>query len=157
MNRSYHRIGLYLAGGGLLLTWLQLPEGVLGVLTIIAMIVVFAYVDTLLRRHPAPPINHPKVVSMGAFRARQSSRSAGAMGPRERKVLRPVYNSIYYGDVDSLLQILRAEGLNPMMVTNNSSGAKNGPLYMIMLPDREIRRAKPLIDVYVVQTAKTPS
>ncbi len=157
MNAPLQRIGLYLVGGGLLLTWLQPPDGVVGTLLIIAIIVVFAYVDAMLLRRAASSTGHPKVISMGAFRARQNSRSSTGAGTRERRVLRPVYNSAYHSDVDSLLRILRAEGLNPMMVTHNRSGARNGPLYMIMLPEKEIRRAKPIIDMYVVQSAKTPS
>ena len=94
---------------------------------------------------------------MGAFRAQNQAGKGFVASVRERKVLRPAYSSAYYSDVDALLEILRAEGMNPMMVTQNRSGSRSSSLYMIMLSEKELRRAKHLIDLYVVQSAKTPS
>ena len=157
MGASLHRIGIYVVGGGLALTWLEPPEGIIRHLLVIGLILAMAYLDSfLLQQNKAQP-GDPKVVSLRAFRAKRQNRPGGGGSGRERCVLRPVYNSSFYSDVDALLRILRTEGLHPLMVTHSRGGAKSTPLYMIMLPDKDVGRAKPLIDMYLVQSAKTPS
>lgn len=157
MNASFQRIALYLTGGGLLLVWLDPPAGIMQYILIAGLILAFAYLDSFIARRSRVAGNNPKVISMGAFRARQKHRAGTAAAGRERRVLRPAYSSAYHSEVDALLQILRSDGLNPMMVTQNRSGAMASPVYMIMLPEKELRQAKPLIDLYVVQSAKAPS
>ena len=157
MSASFHKISLYLVSGGLLLTWIDPPAGITGYVLIVGLILGFAYLDIFLSRRSSGKSNDPKVVSMGEFRARQHQGGGFTGGNRERRVLIPAYSSAYLSDVDALMQILRSEGMNPMMVTQNRSGSKSAPHYMIMLPEKEHRQAKPLIDLYLVQTAKTPS
>jgi hypothetical protein len=98
-----------------------------------------------------------KVVSLGAFKAKQKSRTEGSGVGRERRGLRPVYSSVFRSDVESLLEVLRAEGMNPMMVTQNRGGAKNLPFYMVMLQEKDAAQAKPIIDLYAIPSAKKPS
>lgn len=129
----------------------------MGYALIVVLILCFAYLEVYLSRRHRRTSNDPKVVSMGAYRAKNQGGESFAGGSRERKVLRPAYSSAYHSDVDALLQILRGEGMNPMMVTQGRSGSQSSPVYMIMLSERELRRAKPLIDLYVVQSAKSPS
>lgn len=157
MSAPFHKIGMYLICGGLLLTWIDPPAGFTGYVLIVGLILCFAYLDILLAKRNRQTGNDPKVVSMGAFRAQNQRSSGPSPGGRERRVLRPAYTSAYYAEVDALLQILRGEGLNPMMVTQNRSGSRSSPIYMIMLSEKELRRAKPMIDLYVMQSAKTPS
>lgn len=156
MNAPGNRITAYLLGGGLLLTWLNPPEGLVGYLIVGALIIAFAYLDALLAGRSGRA-GGDKVVSLKAFKARQKTRAEGGTGGRERRVLRPVYSSTFRGDVESLLQVLRAEGMNPMMVTQNRGGAKNSPFYMVMLPEKDVARAKPLIDLYTMPSARRPS
>lgn len=143
--------------GGLLLTWIDPPAGLMGYVLIVGMILCFAYLEIYLSRRHRRGSNDPKVVSMSAYRAKNQRGEGFTGGSRERKMLRPAYSSAYYSDVDALLQILRDEGMNPMMVTQGRSGSQSSPEYMIMLSEKELRRAKPLIDLYVVQSAKSPS
>lgn len=156
MSASFHKICVYLICGGLLLTWIDPPAGFTGYVLIVGMILAFAYLDIYFSRRYRQTSNDPKIVSMGAYRAKHS-RGGGMPAGRERQVLRPAYSTAYHSDVDALLQILRSEGMNPMMVTQNRGGARSSPLFIVMLPERELRRAKPLIDLYVIQSAKAPS
>jgi hypothetical protein len=156
MNAPWNRIFFYLLGGGLLLTWLAPPEGLFRLLFIAGLILAFAYLDALLSRR-ASSSTGGKVVSLGAFKAKQKSRTEGSGIGRERRGLRPVYSSVFRSDVESLLEVLRAEGMNPMMVTQNRGGAKNLPFYMVMLQEKDAAQAKPIIDLYAIPSAKKPS
>ena len=155
MNAPWSRIFAYPVGGGLFLTWFEPPDGALRFFLIGGMIIAFGYLDGILTRRAASS-NGGRVVSLRAFRARQKKRS-GSAGARERRILRPVFSSAYHGEVETLLQLLRAEGMSPMMVTQNRKETRDSPFYMVMLPESEIERARPLINRYAAETAKRPS
>ena len=156
MNAPWNRTFAYLFGGGLVLTWLEPTDGAFRVLAIGGLIVAMAYLDGFLG-HGASAPGDGRVVSLKAYRARRKARAENGTASRGRRILRPVFSSAYHRDVETLLQVLRAEGMNPMMVTQNRSGSKNAHFYLVMLPEGEVERAKPLIALYGADSAKKPS
>ena len=155
MNSPWSRICAYLVGGGLFLTWVEPPYGAFRLALIGVLIVAFGYLDGFLNRRSVPS-DAGRVVSMQAFRAGRK-KGTGNAGNRERRMLRPVFSSAYHGEVETLLRMLRAEGLRPMMVTQNRKESPDSPFYMVMLPDDELERALPLINRYEAEAAKRPS
>lgn len=155
-SAPFGRIVAYLLGGGLFLTWLDPSEGVFKYLVVLALIVAFAYLEAqIARRRPAAE-DDGRVVSFKTFRARQKRRGEIGAGGRERRVFRPVYTSASLADADGLLRILRAEGLNPMMVTQ-SRGGGNAASYVVMLSDGELAKGKPIVDLHSARPARKPS
>jgi hypothetical protein len=71
--------------------------------------------------------------------------------------LQHVFSSRFQPDVDELLGLLRAEGLNPIMISQASRRGEPGHLYEVRLPEREVARARPLVQFFLLKTAKTPS
>jgi len=149
------RVVVYLAGGGLLMTWIDPPHGLIRYGLLLALILGFAYVDHLLRRRRLSLAQRTNVVSLGQYRKQKQRRHGGETG-RERRVLRPVYHSVHFTEVDGLLAMLRAEGLHPMMVTH-SREEPNRVQYEVRLPDAEIEAAQPLIERYLMKSAQPPS
>ncbi len=139
------------------MTWLEPSEGIFRHLVVLALIVAFAYLEAQIAKRRRVPTDDPKVVSFKAFRARQKRRSEIGPSGRDRRVFRPVYTSGSLSDADGLLQIMRAEGLNPMMVTQSRGGGGNAASYVVMLPDGEVAKAKPIIDLHGVRSARKPS
>ncbi len=149
------RVVAYLAGGGLLLTWIDPGHGILRYALLLLLILGAACVEHLLQRRRTARADPRNVVSLSAFRRQQQRRHGGHPG-RERRVLKPVYHLAYFGEVNELLGILRAEGLNPVMVTQNQ-GERSAPTYEIRLPENELQPGRPLIESYQLQSAQHPS
>lgn len=149
------RILVYLAGGGLLLTWIDPPGGLMRYGLLLVLILAFAVVDHLLQRKRAALAHRHNVVSLGAYRRQKQRRSGGTPG-RERRVLKPVFHSAHFAEVDALLGVLRGEGLHPVMVTQNQE-EPNRAAYEIRLPEGELKPAQPLIEQYLLRSAQHPS
>jgi hypothetical protein len=154
--RLWLRIALYVGGGGLIITWINPPAGVAQYALILALIVGAAYLDTWLFRPRAPRSGH-NVVSLASLRQSRNRRQTSASLVRERRVLQTVYSSAYQGEVDELLGLLRAEGLSPIMVSQNARRGDAGHVYEVRLPEKEVPKAKPLIQFFLLKSAKTPS
>ena len=71
--------------------------------------------------------------------------------------MQAVYSSAYQQDVEELLALLRAEGLNPMMISHGVSRGRTESVYEVRLPPGEVAIARPLIQFFQVKSAKTPS
>ncbi|HKI96841.1 MAG TPA: hypothetical protein VKB51_00070 [bacterium] len=150
------RIALYVGGGGLIITWINPPAGLIQYALIGLLIVGAAYLDAWLFR-PDSARSKPNVVSLASLRrSRNRQQHGGGLG-RERRVLQTVYSSAYQGEVDELLGLLRSEGLNPMMVSQSARRGEAGHVYEVRLPDKEVPKARPLIQFFLLKSAKTPS
>lgn len=155
--RLLARFIVYLGGGGLILNWLDPPQGIGLHLLILALVVGFAYLDRWLFRVGSPPIDQGNVVSLNAARQSRKLRQGQGGAARERKIFQTVYTSGLRSEVDTLLSLLRAEGLNPMMVSQQTAKGEGEAVYEVRLPEKELARAKPLIQFFLVKSAKTPS
>ena len=151
------RIIIYLGGGGLILNWVEPPQGVGLHLLILALIVGFAYLDRWLFRMGSAPIDHCNVVSLNAARQSRKLRQGQGGNVRERKIFQTVYTSGLYQEVETLLSLLRAEGLNPMMVSRQAAKGEGEAVYEVRLPEKELAKAGPLIQFFLVKSAKNPS
>ncbi len=157
MERPGLRIAIYLVGGGLLLSWVAPQGGLTRVVAILALIVLCAYLDAFFFGRRKRDLSSDKVVSLGSFRAQRNRRPNQPDGGRERRVLQPVFNSSYLGEAESLTQILRAEGVRPLMVTQSPIGEKGSPHFKVMVPEAELGRAKPIVDLFLARSTKKPS
>jgi hypothetical protein len=151
------RIALYIGGGGLIFTWIDPPAGFTRYVLILVLIVAAAYLDLWLFRPRAGRSSERNVVSLAALRQSRNRRQVGGGLGRERRVLQTVYRTPLHAEVDELLALLRSEGLNPMMVSQSVRREGNGHLYEVRLPEKEVPRAKPVIQFFQLKTAKTPS
>ncbi len=60
--------------------------------------------------------------------------------------------------MDELLHLLRAEGLRPMMVSHRTGeGAGQGHQYDVRLPEGEANKARPVVQFFLLKSAKQPS
>ena len=151
------RFIVYLGGGGLILIWVQPPQGIGQHLLVLALVVGFAYLDRWLFRMGTGHIDHGNVVSLNAVRQSRNLRQGQGGAVRERKIFQTVYTSGLYQDVDTLLSLLRAEGLNPMMISQQTAKGEGDAVYEVRLPEKELARARPLIQFFLVRSAKNPS
>jgi len=154
MKLSY-RMGLYLLGGGALITWFNPTQGFLVFVLVIAVIIGSAYLDAYLRQARRAGLD-PKIVSLREWRSQHGRRAATPAGGRERRALRTVYTTALHADVEALLHMLRAEGMNPMMVSGPPDREQGDTLYQVRLPSQEVEPAKPLIRLFQMKYAKTP-
>ena len=151
------RAFIYLGGGGLIILWIDPPRGLGQHLVILALIVGAAYLDHWLVRHRPSSRRGGNVVSMHEVRHSRHRRQGPGAVERERRVPQTVFTSRLRQEVDDLLTLLRSEGMNPMMVSQQSAQGDNGAIYQVRLPEHELAKAKPLIQFFLVKTAKTPS
>lgn len=154
--RLWLRIALYVGGGGLIITWLDPPAGLAQVALILLLIVAASYVDAWLFR-PHAPRGGQNVVSLASLRQSRSRRASVAGLGRERRVLQTVFSSGFQPEVDELLGLLRSEGLNPIMISQASLHAEAGHEYEVRLPEREVPKARPLVQFFLLRSARTPS
>lgn len=157
MERSGLRIAIYLLGGGLFLSWFAPEGGITGVVVILALIVLCAYFDAFFFGRHKRPATSDKVVSLGDYKAQRKRRPGQADGGRERRALQPVFHSSHQSEAEELTQILRAGGVRPLMVTQSPGGEKGSPPFKVMVPEAELGRAKPIVDLYLAQPTKKPS
>ena len=151
------RFIVYLGGGGLILIWVEPPRGVGMHLLILALVVGFAYLDRWLFRIGAAPSDEGNVVSLNAARQSRNQRQGQGGAVRERKIFQTVYTSGLYHEVETLLSLLRAEGFNPMMISQRTAKGESEAVYQVRLPEKELARARPLIQFFLVKSAKHPS
>jgi len=147
------RFLLYVVGGALLMTLVDLPGGWVRLLAVLALIVAAAYLDHWITSAPRPGRAAPdNLVSLKAWR----QRPAAGPAPRERRAPQPVYATPLQAEAESLLQVLRAEGLRPVMVMQNRQGGGD-VIYEIRVGTAELKRARPLVDLFVAQSVRAPS
>lgn len=151
------RIAFYVGGGGLIVTLVDPPSG-LGQYALIGLLIVAAaYIDAWLLRPRTPQGKDRNVVSLSAIRHSRNRRQTGGGLGRERRVLQTVHSSGYRNEAEELLGLLRTEGFNPMMISQSAREAGGGHLYEVRLPEKEMTRARPLIQFFLLKSAKTPS
>lgn len=151
------RIALYIGGGGLIITWIDPPAGLVQYLLIGVLILGAAYLDTLLFRPRTRRREESNIVSLATLRQSRKQRQAAGGQGRERRVLQTVYSTALRSEVDELLGLLRSEGLNPMMVSQAARREGNGHVYDVRLPEKEVPRARPLIQFFLLKSARSPS
>ena len=148
------RLIAYLFAGALALTWLDLPEGFTRYAAVIGLILVSAYVDTSIRgrkQRQAPPGN---VVSLLGYR-KAAGRQSGSAALRERRGMRRVFASPEHSEADELAQLLRTEGMKPIVVTSKPAGTREPTQFEIRLATQEAERAKPLVNWFKVRLGKS--
>lgn len=155
--KPWLRITIYTGGGGLLATLVDPPSGFAQFALVLLVIVGAAYMDHWLTRKRPPKWVGENVISMDSARQSRSKRHGSQTAMREKRVFQPVYSSAFHPEVQELLDLLRAEGLNPMMVSQRPSKGESSPIYEVRLPAKEVSKAKPLIQFFQVKSAKTPS
>lgn len=141
----------------MILIWVNPPQGIGMHLLILALVVGFAYLDRWLFRANTAPTGQGNVVSLSAVRKSRNLRQGQGGSVRERKIFQTVYTSGLFHEVDTLLSLLRSEGLNPMMVSQKTAKGEGEAVYEVRLPEKELARAKPLIQFFLVRSAKNPS
>jgi hypothetical protein len=150
------RLGGYVVGGGTLLAWANLPVGPARWVAILLYIVAAAYLDNLLTsrlgaRTRRGAVDSSGVVKLDAFRAKRRGAGAHGHGRPERRPPRPLFDTPQQSEAEGLLAVLRAKGLNPIMVTGKTAGADSPVLYEVRLPEPELVRAKSLISQYIAR------
>lgn len=140
-----------------MLVWIDPPGGFAQYALILLLIVGSAYVDLWFFSQRKTKWPGKNVVSLEKARQSRNRRQNPSAGNRERRILHTVYSSGFHPEVDELLNLLRAEGLNPIMVSAGSSQSEAGPVYEVRLSEKEAVKAKPLIQFFLVKSAKTPS
>jgi len=149
------RLLLYLFSGALLIMWIAPPEGLSRYALIIALIIVGAYIDAwTLGRHAEP--DRTNVVSLLGYRKhhRQASSSLQA---RERRTMTPVFASHSQIEADELAQLLRGEGLRPVLVTAHTSDRPHRIRFEIRLAHHEAERAQALVKWFRLKAEKHPN
>jgi len=91
------------------------------------------------------------VVKLDAFRAKRRRPGSPSHGRPERRPPRPLYHTPQQSEAEGLLAMLRAKGLNPIMVTRKSAGADSPVMYEVRLPEPELARGKSLISQYIAR------
>lgn len=155
--KPWVRIAMYIGGGGLLATLADPPGGFAQFALVLLVIVGGAYTDRWLSRKRPPKWMGGNVISMDSVRQSHRKRHVGQAAVREKRVFQPVYSSAFHQDVQELLDLLRSEGLNPMMVSQRPSRGESSPIYEVCLPAKEVAKAKSLVQFFQVKSAKTPS
>jgi hypothetical protein len=143
------RLAFYVAGGGLLLAWINPPPGLLEYALLLATIVAAAYLDEGLTQSPRSRGQPSGVVRMGGFRSRRNRRPGPARGKGDRPPLRPLYSTSRQTEVEGLLAVLRAKGLNPIMVTQKRAGGEAALSYEVRLPENELKWGQPILLQFV--------
>lgn len=151
------RIIAYLGGGGMVVIWANPAPGLAQHLLILALIVGFAYLDRWMFKHSPSGAEQRNVVSLKSVRQTRSRRHGAGGAGREKRVFQTVFSSPTRHEVDHLLSLLRGEDLNPMMVSQKTTRGDSGTVYEVRLPEKEMVRAKPLIQFFLVKTAKSTS
>ena len=154
MKRS-HRFIIYIVGGGVLISWVLPPSGLLTLMLVLGWIFASAYLDAWLFAPVAPTADSPEA-SLSVLKAGNSQSRSFAKGARPRLTWVMVYGTHDRQDVEALLKILRAEGLNPIMLTERQDVSSDF-LYGIRLPEKEVPRASPLVEMFQLRTFKKPS
>ena len=155
--KPWLRIAMYIGGGGLLATLADPPGGFAQFALVLLVIVGAAYMDHWLTRKRPQKWMGDNVISMDSVRQSRSKRHGSQTAVREKRVFQPVYSSAFHPEVQELLELLRTEGLNPMMVSQRLSRGDSSPVYEVRLPAKEVSKAKPLIQFFQLKSAKTPS
>ena len=151
------RIGIYLTGGGLALAALDPPEGLARLGAILVVTVAMAYLDRLLMGRESrrggtvlSPVSPGQAASQG-HRFERKRRS-------ERPASRSVFTSQDPGEAEVLLGMLRSQGMHPMLVSRTPLAESSGDIrYDVCLPEKEMTRAKPVLDFFLMQSARNPS
>jgi hypothetical protein len=155
--KPWFRIAMYIGGGGLLVTLADPPGGFAQFALVLLVIVGAAYTDHWLTRKRPQNWMGGNVISMDSVRQSRRKRHASQAAVREKRVFQPVYSSAFHQEVQELLDLLRSEGLNPVMVSQRPSRGESSPIYEVRLPAKEVSKAKPLVQFFQVKSAKTPS
>jgi hypothetical protein len=155
--RLWLRIALYIGGGGLIITAIDPPGGFTKYGLILLLILAAAYLDRWLSRPHAPGWSGRNVILLSSPRQSRGKRAGPSPLGRERRLPQTVFRSGYQQEVDELLLMLRAEGFRPIMVSHQTPRAENGSSFEIRLPEKEVPKARPLIQFFLVKSAKAPS
>jgi hypothetical protein len=129
------------------LAWANLPAGPGRWVAILLYIVAAAYLDTLLLRplglrSGRGAAHGGGVVKLDAYRAGRRRGGPHGHGRPERRPPRPLFNTPQQSAAEELLAVLRAKGLNPIMVTRKTAGADSPVMYEVRLPEPELVRAE---------------
>ncbi|MBI4083400.1 MAG: hypothetical protein HY423_12405 [Candidatus Lambdaproteobacteria bacterium] len=153
------RMALYVGGGAAILTWIAPPDGLPKVGLILGLIVASAYLDRVLTRRARKGVSAGGVVSLGTFRNQREQKGGAAAETRGRRIPRLVFSTRYQSDAETLREMLRGAGLNPVLVMQNRGGAAGtaAPVYEIRVVEAELKQARPLIDQFLARSLKKPS
>jgi hypothetical protein len=151
------RLLIFLVSGALLVMWIAPPEGLYRYALIVALIIVAAYVDAWSRGGRKAKPHRANVVSLLGYRKHHARPHAGPPGARERRAMTPVFSSHIQVEADELGQLLRGEGLRPVLVTAQSSDRSHRIRYEIRLTHPEAERAQALVKWFKLQAGKHPN
>ena len=145
---------VYLVSGSLLAMWIAPPQGIIRYGMIILMIVAAAYIDSWLRGWLKSGASPSNVVSLFGHQQERKKPSSPRASSRERSGMKLVFASQALSEADELLHLLRNEGLHAVLVTRNATGKQATLQFEIRLPQREAKRAQPLVELFKLRAAK---
>ncbi len=151
------RIAGHLITGGLILTLIDPPDGIIKYGLIFAIIAGSAYLDRWLLQPRPAKLKGGNVVSLSSYRQSKERNTTSSPSFRERRSFEQIFTSGFHEDIDELLALLRSEGLNPMMVSKSHSNGDSEPVYQIHLPSHEISKARPILKFFQLKTNKKQS
>lgn len=151
------RLAIYLVSGALLVMWVAPPEGLYRYALIVALIIVAAYLDAWSRGGRKSKPDRSNVVSLLGYRKHHPRPHPGPAGARERRTMSPVFASYHQAESDELMQLLRGEGLRPVLVTAHAPDRSNRIRYEIRLAHHEAERAQALVKWFKLRAGKHPN
>jgi hypothetical protein len=151
------RLLIYLVSGALLVMWIAPPEGLYRYGLIVALIIVAAYVDTWTRARRSTKPDRSNVVSLLGYRKHHHRQTPAQQALRERRSMTPVFASHSQAEAEELAQLLRGEGLRPVLVTAQSSDRPHRIRFEIRLAQPESERAQALVKWFKLRAGKHPN
>ena len=143
----------YLVAGALLAMWIDPPPGIMRYGLIVAIIVGAAFLDAQFRGRRRGGAVSAKVVSLFGRRsgAAQSSKQSGT---RESRGMQLVFASPARSEADELLELLRGEGMRPVLASQNPMDRERSLQFEIRLPRAEAQRAQSTIELFKLRSTK---
>ena len=141
--------------GGLVLTLVDPPNGIIKYGLIFAIIAGGAYLDRWLLQPRPSRLKGANVVSMQNYQQSRNQRLGTHGHFRERRAFEQVFTTNLHDEIQELLELLRSDGLNPMMVSESRTNGES--VYQLHLPTQELAKARPILKFFHVKTAKNHS
>ncbi|MDH5751969.1 MAG: DUF2007 domain-containing protein [Deltaproteobacteria bacterium] len=142
------RIWLYLLTGGLFLSWLSPPRGIMEVLFSLVVILAAGYAETLFSRIKPLNVAGSRVVSLDDFRKSRNREQK----PNKHRAMQTVFRTVDLVEAESVVSQLSQEGFNPRLFSGmfgNSGGGQSEDLAVMMhevrLPAGQAGRSREFI------------
>ena len=138
-------------------------------ITILALIVVFAYMDSWLFPSERKGLIHRATRGVTRKSAKGGGRGgsnvvafpggrSGVSGRKARETPLTVFMSRNQQEAEALRALLGKQGLHPIMVSRTrEEELEVGVEYEVRVPQEELARARPVVDFFLMDSAQNPS